>query len=71
MASGESLYPADAGKISSGYLPRRSEFTYLLAKKAWKGAVSAPQARRLKSLVEATGPAHSEEASRSNSSSVT
>lgn len=38
----------------------RTEFAYLLAKKAWKGRASASQSLRLRQLVEGLGPAEAE-----------
>lgn len=38
----------------------RTEFAYLLAKKAWKGRASASQSLRLRQLVEELGPAEAE-----------
>ena len=55
VPSGEELV---SGRRRQGmfWIPApESEFTYLLAKKAWKAAVPARQARRLRALVEQLG----------------
>jgi thymidylate kinase len=52
-----------AGRISHGdfwVASPQVEFTYLLAKRTWKGTASARQARRLKLLVEVLGPEQAE-----------
>jgi len=55
VPSGEELV-SDRRRQSIFWIPApESEFTYLLAKKTWKGAVAANQALRLRTLIKALG----------------
>jgi thymidylate kinase len=55
VPSGEEIV-SDRRRQSVFWIPApESEFTYLLAKKTWKAAVPAKQARRLRTLIEELG----------------